>query len=303
MAIAALVCAFVCAPLGIVFGHVSLAQLKRTGEQGRGLAVAGLVIGYVLTATAMLAVAALVVLVALAVRFGDVRGWAPTTPDGPVTQLSTTTLPPFRAPATLGSNCQYPATAEPATRPVAPPPAGRTPTTPATIAAQLDTDAGVVGLRLDNAKAPCTVNSFTSLARQGFYDGTRCHRLATSPVLGLLQCGDPSGTGTGGPGYRFPNEYPTNQYRLSDPALTQPVRYPRGTLAMANVGPGTNGSQFLLVYADSALPPTYTAFGTIDAPGLAIVERIAAEGVRDGSEGVRDGAPRRDLTIETVRAG
>ena len=67
----------------------------------------------------------------------------------------------------------------------------------------------------------------------------------------MLQCGDPSGTGTGGPGYRFPNEYPTNQYRLTDPALKTPVLYPRGTLAMANAGPGTNGSQFFLVYEDS----------------------------------------------------
>ena len=74
----------------------------------------------------------------------------------------------------------------------------------------------------------------------------------------MLQCGDPSGTGTGGPGYRFPNEYPTDQYRLTDPALETPVVYPRGTLAMANAGPGTNGSQFFLVYEDSLLPPTYT---------------------------------------------
>ena len=73
--------------------------------------------------------------------------------------------------------------------------------------------------------------------------------------------------GTGGPGYRFPNEYPTNQFRLTDPTLKTPVLYPRGTLAMANSGPGTNGSQFFLVYKDSALPPTYTVFGTIDETG------------------------------------
>ena len=85
----------------------------------------------------------------------------------------------------------------------------------------------------------------------------------------MLQCGDPSGTGTGGPGYRFPNEYPTNQYRLADPAMDVPVLYPRGTLVMANAGPGTNGSQFFLVYRDSILPPTYTVFGTIDDTALA----------------------------------
>ena len=122
----------------------------------------------------------------------------------------------------------------------------------------------ISGCKLDNGKAPCTVNSFASLAQQGYFDNTPCHRLTTAPELGVLQCGDPSGTGTGGPGYRFPNEYPTNQYRLTDPALQVPVLYPRGTLAMANAGPGTNGSQFFLVYRDSMLPPTYTVFGTID---------------------------------------
>ncbi len=91
-----------------------------------------------------------------------------------------------------------------------------------------------------------------------------------------LQCGDPSGTGTGGPGYRFPNEYPTNQYRLSDPAVQRPVVYPRGTVAMANHGPGTNGSQFFLVYEDSLLPPTYTVFGTVDKTGLATLDAIAS---------------------------
>ena len=78
----------------------------------------------------------------------------------------------------------------------------------------------------------------------------------------MLQCGDPKGDGTGGPGYQFANEYPTNQYLPDDPALSQPLVYPRGTLAMANAGPGTNGSQFFIVYKDSQLPPNYTVFGT-----------------------------------------
>ena len=106
----------------------------------------------------------------------------------------------------------------------------------------------------------------------------------------MLQCGDPTGTGTGGPGYRFPNEYPTNQYRLTDPALKTPVLYPRGTLAMANSGPGTNGSQFFLVYKDSQLPPTYTVFGTIDSPAdsMAAGQRSRRPAVADGSD---DGKP------------
>jgi peptidyl-prolyl cis-trans isomerase B (cyclophilin B) len=76
------------------------------------------------------------------------------------------------------------------------------------------------------------------------------------------------------------------------------VIYPRGTLAMANAGPGTNGSQFFLVYQDSELPPTYTVFGTIDDAGLAVLDRIAAGGVGDGSD---DGEPATPVTIETVR--
>ena len=144
----------------------------------------------------------------------------------------------------------------------------------------MTTNQGNIGLQLDNAKAPCTVNSFASLAQQGYFNDTPCHRLTTSPGLSVLQCGDPTGQGTGGPGYGFANEYPTNQYRPDDPALQQPVVYPRGTLAMANAGArATNGSQFFLVYKDSQLPPNYTAFGTIDATGLATLDKIAAAGV------------------------
>ena len=108
---------------------------------------------------------------------------------------------------------------------------------------------------------------------------------------------DPSADGTGGPGYRFPNEYPTNQYRLSDPAVQRPVVYPRGTVAMANAGPGTNGSQFFLVYEDSLLPPTYTVFGTVDTTGLATLDAIAAGGTADGSD---DGKPATPVTIKSA---
>ena len=298
MAIASLVSAFLFAPLGIVFGHISLSQLKRSGEDGRGLAVAGLVIGYMLTALMVITIVGVIVFTAVMVQyandfrneFNDNLTAAPSIPAAP--------LPPFKPPATLGSNCQYPATTEPAAKPVNPPKTGNVPTTPPTIAASITTNRGRVGLKLDNAKAPCTVNNFTSLARQGFFDGTTCHRLTTSPSMKVLQCGDPTGTGTGGPGYRFPNEYPTNQYRITDPALQQPVVYPRGTLAMANAGPGTNGSQFFLVYSDSELPPSYTVFGTIDAQGLAFLDEIAAGGVKDGAD---DGKPSQNVTIESVR--
>ena len=210
-------------------------------------------------------------------------------------------LPPFVAPADLGANCRYPA-AEAASKKNNPPRTGKVPTTPPEISASMSTSAGNLGLQLDNAKAPCTVNSFASLAQQGYFNDTPCHRLTTSPGLAVLQCGDPTGKGTGGPGYGFVNEYPTNQYRPDDPALQQPVVYPRGTLAMANTGaPGSNGSQFFLVYKDSQLPPNYTAFGTIDATGLATLDKVAAAGVIPGDRGTDDGAPKTSVQIKSIQ--
>lgn len=300
MAVVSLVCAFVFAPLGILFGHMSLSQIKKTGEEGRGLAIAGLVISYVVTVmTVVVIVLAVFFLFAFAGAMQEYANRSPGQPGYPGTPaIEPESLPEFKPPATLGSNCQYPATTEPASKPAKPPRTGRVPTDPAVVSASIMTNEGGIGLQLDNGKAPCTVNNFASLAQQGYFDRTTCHRLTTGPELGVLQCGDPSGTGTGGPGYRFPNEYPTNQFRLADPALLTPVRYPRGTIAMANYGPGTNGSQFYLVYKDSSLPPTYTVFGKIDATGLATLDKIAAAGVADGSE---DGEPAQEVTIESVR--
>jgi peptidyl-prolyl cis-trans isomerase B (cyclophilin B) len=205
-------------------------------------------------------------------------------------------LPAFAAPANLGGDCQYPA-AGPASKPVKPPRAGKVPTDPATVSVSMSTNQGNLGLVLDNAKAPCTSNSFASLAQQGYFDNTPCHRLTTSPSLSVLQCGDPTGQGTGGPGYEFANEYPTNQYQPDNPALQEPVTYPRGTLAMANAGPNTNGSQFFLVYKDSQLPPGYTVFGTIDQTGLATLDKIAAAGVAGGGQ---DGKPAADVNVKSV---
>lgn len=301
LAIASLVCAFLFFPLGIVFGHMSLSQIRKTREGGHGLAIAGLVISYVVAVLTVLAVVGTFVFAAFVVRVAeDFEGRYPSTGSPEVTgsPLPAPPLPAFKPSATLGSNCQYPATTEVTSKPVNPPRTGRVPTTPDTVDATIVTKAGAIGLRLDNGKSPCTVNNFVSLAQQGFFDDTPCHRLTTSPTLGVLQCGDPTGDGTGGPGYRFPNEYPTNQYRLADPALETPVVYPRGTLAMANAGQGTNGSQFFLVYADSRLPPTYTVFGTVDETGLAVVDEIAAGGVQGGAD---DGMPKTGVTIESVR--
>ncbi|TPG31730.1 peptidylprolyl isomerase [Mycolicibacterium hodleri] len=212
-------------------------------------------------------------------------------------------LPSFAAPANLGADCQYPTTpGEAASKKNDPPRTGKVPTDPAQVSASMTTSQGNIGLQLDNAKAPCTVNSFASLANQGYFNDTPCHRLTTSPGLAVLQCGDPTGKGTGGPGYGFANEYPTNQYQPDDPALQSPVTYPRGTLAMANTGaPGSNGSQFFLVYKDSQLPPNYTAFGTIDATGLATLDKIAAGGVVPGDRGSDDGAPKIPVQIKSLQ--
>ena len=147
---------------------------------------------------------------------------ATTTPTARRTQLTAPVangqLPAFTAPADLGANCQYPAAgSRPASR-TTPPRTGKVPTDPAQISASMSTNQGNIGLQLDNAKAPCTVNSFASLAQQGFFNDTPCHRLTTSEGLAVLQCGDPTGQGSGGPGYQFANEYPTNQFQPDDPS-------------------------------------------------------------------------------------
>jgi peptidyl-prolyl cis-trans isomerase B (cyclophilin B) len=207
-------------------------------------------------------------------------------------------LPPFKPAADLGANCQYPPAAQKPSKQVKPPRQGKVPTDPAEVSVSMVTNQGHIGLLLANNESPCTVNSFASLAQQKFFDDTKCHRLTTSPSLGVLQCGDPGGDGTGGPGYQFANEYPTDQYPPGDPLLQQPVDYPRGTLAMANSGPNTNGSQFFLVYKDSQLPPNYTVFGKIQQDGLATLDKIAKGGVAGGGA---DGPPAAEVTVKSVQ--
>lgn len=303
LAIASLICAFLFAPLGILFGHLSLSQIKRSGEDGRGMAVAGLVIGYIVTIGTILALVAGALFISWAARvvrestYQDGVGVLRPHASGPLTPGSDT-LPAFKPPAALGAACAYPATATRAVRPVVPPRAGAAPTEPPPVIATMATNDGPVRLDLDSAKAPCTVNSFLTLARQGFYDKTECHRLTDSPKMALLQCGDPTATGKGGPGYRFANEYPTNQYRPMDPALSQPVTYPRGTLAMANSGPDSNGSQFFIVYRDSKLPPTYTVFGQVEEKSLEIVDALVSAGVADSND---DGKPAQPITVTSIR--
>ncbi len=140
------------------------------------------------------------------------------------------------------------------------------------------------------AKAPCTTNSFRHLATSGYYDNTSCHRLTTDNIF-VLQCGDPTGSGSGGPGYQFGVE--------NAPA---DGKYPAGTVAMARTqDPGSNGSQFFLVYKDTELPDPdgYTIFGTI-TKGLDVVQKVADAGVEGGGG---DGDPAQKVTIESVTVG
>jgi peptidyl-prolyl cis-trans isomerase B (cyclophilin B) len=178
------------------------------------------------------------------------------------------------------TTCSY-TPSPPASRKVGLPPAK--PDRKASYQATIKTNRGDIVINLLNTKAPCTVNSFVYLASKNYFSNTTCHRLVTTGIF-VLQCGDPTGTGQGGPGYRFADE------NLSG------ATYPAATVAMANAGPGTNGSQFFLVYKNTALPPNYTPFGTI-AAGLNVIQQVAAAGA-DRKTG--DGHPKEKVVIEDV---
>jgi eukaryotic-like serine/threonine-protein kinase len=262
-------------------------------------------------AAAMVALFGVIALVVITATTSD-RGSTATSSAAPTSTSTTTSrpasttvkppagpqLPPFVPSASVGADCEYPPSTDSASKPVNAPRSGEASTEPARIGVTITTNRGKIGLQLANNESPCTVRSFVNLTRQKFFDDTQCHRLTTSPGLAVLQCGDASGDGTGGPGYQFADEYPADQYPPGDPALKRPVLYPRGTLAMANAGPNTNGSQFFMVYRNSQLPPAYTVFGTIDAAGLATLDKIAAAGVAGGGD---DGAPGTEVTIKSAR--
>ncbi|AWE49231.1 peptidylprolyl isomerase [Streptomyces nigra] len=153
---------------------------------------------------------------------------------------------------------------------------------------KLATTCGDIDIALKASAAPHTVNSFDFLADKGYFDHSKCHRLTTNGIY-VLQCGDPTGTGTGGPGYTIPDE------NLKDKSLKANT-YPAGTVAMANTGQKhTGGSQFFLVYQDSQLPPSYTPFGTVSESGMKVLKKIADAGE---STGAGDGAPNATVVID-----
>ncbi len=214
---------------------------------------------------------------------------APQTPATIPSAVAPLPTRPTALPAAV--TCSFPAGGQ-AARPVKPP-AGTNVSAQGTVGITLQTGEGPIPLTLDKALAPCTVDSFVSLATQGYFDNTTCHRITTAPGLQVLQCGDPTGTGTGGPGYTIPDE------------VFPELKYGRGILAMANTGqPNSGGSQFFMIYGDGELPPQYTAFGSITPAGLQVLDTIA----KRGSDGSLDpspggGKPVQPVTIEKATVG
>lgn len=203
----------------------------------------------------------------------------------PAAAASSEAEAPASSEAGSGSvSCEYPSDGAPGAKEVDPP--SESPALSGSVPMTISTSVGDLSGTLDADAAPCTVNSFAHLAESGYFDDTTCHRLTTSGIF-VLQCGDPTGTGRGGPGYSFADE------------LTGAETYPAGTLAMANAGPGTNGSQFFVVYGDTQLSPDYTVFGTIDAAAIALVEEVAAAGTSSGG----DGPPKTPVDITGVTIG
>ncbi|MEV0458683.1 peptidylprolyl isomerase [Catellatospora methionotrophica] len=154
----------------------------------------------------------------------------------------------------------------------------------------MTTAQGVITVQVDTAKAPCAAASITYLASRKFFDNTRCHRLTTEGIS-VLQCGDPSSTGTGGPAYRFAEEnLPTGA-----------TPYPVGTLAMAKTQePASTGSQFFIVYGPTPIDPLYTVLGKVTA-GMDVVQAIGKAGaVDEAGKPATDGAPKSPVTITTL---
>jgi peptidyl-prolyl cis-trans isomerase B (cyclophilin B) len=171
--------------------------------------------------------------------------------------------------------------------------------------ASINTNLGPITIDLLNSKATCTVNSFVHLASDDFWNNTQCHRLSTTGGLYMLQCGDPTAKasdklscssttlGTGGPGYEYASE---NLPKAT--SSTASVTYKAGTLAMANSGGATNGSQFFLVYKNTTLGPDYTPFGTITS-GLNILQNVAKAGT-SCTYSAGGGVPKEKVIIDSV---
>ncbi|MGK9271335.1 peptidylprolyl isomerase [Williamsia muralis] len=190
-----------------------------------------------------------------------------------------------------------------------------------TVDVVFDTSQGAIPVQLNRKDAPCNVGAFESLIKENYFNDTSCHRL-TSDQLKVLQCGDPTATGRGGPGWQSPDELPTGFAPAgeADPTTgAQPVTYPRGTIAVANsgtnqeTGAGTGGSQFFMVIQDGVLPADYTVIGKVEEPGLQVLDKVLAGGITPGlrpnqstgslDENPSDGKPVLPVDITTATIG
>jgi peptidyl-prolyl cis-trans isomerase B (cyclophilin B) len=206
-----------------------------------------------------------------------------TTP--PTTPTASATPSPSGTPAMVDGKCVY-IPGGTAARKVSLPPA--TPDTAATYTATFQTNRGAIVVDLLNQQAPCTVNSFVSLADQSFFNNTPCPRLSNTEGVYILQCGDPTGTGSGGPGYGFGSENLTG------------ATYPAGTLAMATGSePDSNGSQFFFVFKATDLPPSYTPFGKV-VSGLNILQDVGNRGFGAPLNAYGGGKPKESVEFESV---
>jgi peptidyl-prolyl cis-trans isomerase B (cyclophilin B) len=258
-------------------------QQARRSQRANRMRTVGIIVGVCCAVVALGAGS----YVAFSGSGGKTPSAAATTPTASPTAAATPTPSASATPSTVAepaTHCVY-TPAGTAARKVGVPPAkphykGKS------YQATVKTNRGTIVLDLFNSKATCTVNSFLYLASKGYFNNTPCQRLTTSGIF-VLQCGDPTGTGKGGPGYEFANEN------------TAGAKYVQGTVAMANAGPGTNGSQFFLVYRNSTtLPANYSLFGKI-VSGLGIIQNVAKAG-SDNSNGPGDGHPKEKVTIESV---
>jgi peptidyl-prolyl cis-trans isomerase B (cyclophilin B) len=210
------------------------------------------------------------------------------------TASASATPSPSNTAAMVNGKCIYTPSGT-AARKVSLPPAS--PDVKATYTATIKTNRGKIVIDLLNREAPCTVGSFVSLARQKYFNNTHCHRLTTAAYY-VLQCGDPTGTGRGGPGYVFNNENLAG-VKVTQTANGPEATYPAGIVAMANsLSPDTNGSQFFFVYKKTQLGDSYTPFGTV-VSGLSIIQNVAKAG-SDNSNGAGDGHPKEKVQIESV---
>ena len=210
---------------------------------------------------------------------------SPSASPSPDAGVQTGTVEPGTAPDEVACGGLTPRDAD-APKPQFSAPPAMTIDEPATYTATFQTSCGDIVIRLLPRRAPQTVNSFVFLARQGYFDGTFFHRLVDS--IDVIQGGDPTGTGSGGPGYELPDELRGNE------------TYPAGTFAMANAGANTGGSQFFIITGPQGHNldgnPAYTVFGKV-VEGLDVAQRINALPI----EGQGDGPPTQAIYLEKVR--